>query len=59
MNHFTLRLVAPETGDSDVAARSFYWLLDSRSSFTPGLGPSLAAFGEVPSLNIDLVVRHG
>ncbi|MGH9340060.1 MAG: 7-cyano-7-deazaguanine synthase [Acidobacteriota bacterium] len=55
MVQFALRLTAPETVTAAEAASSFYWLLDSRSSFTPGLGPSLGAFGAVPSLNIDLV----
>jgi 7-cyano-7-deazaguanine synthase in queuosine biosynthesis len=55
MVQFTLRLTAPETVTPAEAASSFYWLLDSRSSFTTGLGPSLGAFGAVPNLNIDLV----
>lgn len=52
---FTLRLTASEAVTAAEAASSFYWLLDARSSFTTGLGPSLGAFGAVPNLNIDLV----
>jgi 7-cyano-7-deazaguanine synthase in queuosine biosynthesis len=54
-SRFALRLRATETVTAAEAASSFYWLLDARSSFTPGLGPSLGAFGAVPSLSIDLV----
>ena len=55
MPRFTLRLNAPKEVTPDEAASSFYWLNDQRSSFTPGLGPSLGVFGTVPDLNIDVV----
>lgn len=53
MPHFTLRLAAPDVVSAQEAASSFYWLTDQRSSFTPGIGPSLGVLGDVPSLNVD------
>jgi hypothetical protein len=55
MPRFTLRLSAAKDVPADEAASSFYWLTDRRSSFTPGIGPSLAELGAVPALNIDVV----
>ena len=55
MAHFTLRLQANDQVSADEAKSSFYWLTDQRSSFTPGIGPSLGKFGPVPDLNIDVV----
>jgi hypothetical protein len=53
MPRFRLRLTDPEQVSAEEAASSFYWLTDGRSSFTPGIGPSLGTFGDVPALNID------
>lgn len=53
MPHFTLRLAIPDDVSPEQAASSFYWLTDQRSSFTPGIGPSLGALGDVPPLNVD------
>jgi len=53
MPRFALRLAAADDVSPEEAAASFYWLADQRSSFTPGIGPSLGALGDVPSLNID------
>lgn len=55
MPHFTLRLAVPDEVSTEEAASSFYWLTDQRSSFTPGIGPSLGQFGSVPALNVDVV----
>jgi 7-cyano-7-deazaguanine synthase in queuosine biosynthesis len=55
MPRFTLRLAAREEVSAEEAASSFYWLTDQRSSFTPGMGPSLGLLGAVPALNIDVV----
>lgn len=55
MPQFTLRLAAPSAVSTEEAASSFYWLTDQRSSFTPGIGPSLGLLGVVPALNIDVV----
>lgn len=55
MPRFTLRLNAGTDIPATEAASSFYWLTDQRSSFTPGIGPSLGKFGPVPDLNIDVV----
>jgi hypothetical protein len=55
MPRFTLRLNAGTEILAEEAASSFYWLTDQRSSFTPGIGPSLGRFGPVPDLNIELV----
>lgn len=55
MPRFTLRLAAAKDIPADEAASSFYWLTDQRSSFTPGIGPSLGKFGRVSDLNIDVV----
>jgi 7-cyano-7-deazaguanine synthase in queuosine biosynthesis len=55
MPRFTLRLVASDEVSTEEAASSFYWLTDQRSSFTPGMGPSLGLLGAVPALNIDVV----
>jgi hypothetical protein len=54
MPRFTLRLAAAKDVPADVAASSFYWLTDQRSSFTSGIGPSLGMLGAVPALNIDV-----
>jgi len=54
MPHFTLRLAAAKDVPAAEAASSFYWLTDQRSSFTPGIGPSLRTLGAVPALNIDV-----
>lgn len=53
MPPFRLRLAAAEDVPAEEAASSFYWLTDQRSSFTPGVGPSLGTFGDVPALSID------
>ena len=53
MLRFALRLAVPDDVSPDEAASSFYWLTDQRSSFTPGIGPGLSAFGDVPPLNVD------
>src|SRR5664280_2391530 len=55
MPRFALHLTAPANVTAEEAASSFYWLADQRSSFTPGIGPSLGTFGAVPALNIDVV----
>ena len=55
MPRFTLRLAAAKEVPADEAASSFYWLTDQRSSFTPGVGPSLGTLGAVPDINIDVV----
>jgi 7-cyano-7-deazaguanine synthase in queuosine biosynthesis len=56
MPRFTLRLIAPAAEvTADEAQSSFYWTASGASSFTPGLGPSLGRFGNVPPLNVDLV----
>jgi 7-cyano-7-deazaguanine synthase in queuosine biosynthesis len=52
MPHFNLRLDTTLAGDGE---ESFYWTLDSNSSFLGSLGPSLGRLGAVPALNIDLV----
>lgn len=54
MSRFALRLSVPDDVSPEEAASSFYWLTDQRSSFTPGIGPSLGVLGDVPPLNIDL-----
>ena len=54
MPRFALRLAVSDNVSPGEAASSFYWLTDQRSSFTPGIGPSLGAFGNVPPLNVDL-----
>lgn len=53
MPRFALRLAAVDDVSPEDAASSFYWLTDQRSSFTPGIGPSLGVFGDVPPLNVD------
>ncbi|GLZ77947.1 hypothetical protein Afil01_27540 [Actinorhabdospora filicis] len=53
MPRFTLRLAAPDDASHEEATESFYWLTDQRSSFTPGIGPSLGALGDVAPLNVD------
>ena len=53
MPRFTLRLAAPDDVSPEEAASSFYWLASQRSSFTPGVGPSLGLLGEVRPLNVD------
>ena len=55
MPRFTLRLAAAREVSAHEAASSFYWLTDQRSSFTPGVGPSLGTLGAVPDINIDVV----
>jgi 7-cyano-7-deazaguanine synthase in queuosine biosynthesis len=55
MPRFALRLHAPKDVSPEEAASSFYLLQDPRSSFTPGLTPSLGAFGPVSDLNTDFV----
>jgi 7-cyano-7-deazaguanine synthase in queuosine biosynthesis len=55
MPRFTLRLNAAEETSPEVAASSFYWLNDQRSTFTPALGPGLEVLGPVTDLNIDVV----
>lgn len=55
MPRFTLRLSAARDVPAEEAASSFYWLTDQRSSFTPGLGPSLGRLGAVPAINVDVV----
>ncbi len=55
MPRFTLRLAAVKNVPAAEAASSFFWLTDQRSSFTPGIGPSLGMLGAVPALNIDVV----
>jgi len=55
MARFTLRLAAAKDVPADEVASSFYWLSDQRSSFTPGIGPTLSTLGAVPALNIDVV----
>jgi hypothetical protein len=55
MPRFTLRLAASDEVPTEEAASSFYWLTDQRSSFTPGMGPSLGLLGAVPALNVDVV----
>lgn len=55
MARFALRLTAPQEVSTADAKASFYWTTSGYSSFTPGLGPSLGRFGNVPALNIDLV----
>lgn len=55
MPRFALRLAAADDVSHEEAAASFYWLADQRSSFTPGIGPSLGLLGDVPPLNIDFV----
>lgn len=52
MRHFNLRLDTSSAGDGE---ESFYWTVDSNSSFLGALGPSLGRLGTVPALNIDLV----
>lgn len=53
MPRFALRLAAADEISHEEAATSFYWLADQRSSFTPGIGPSLGVLGDVPPLNVD------
>jgi 7-cyano-7-deazaguanine synthase in queuosine biosynthesis len=55
MPPFTLRLEPPAVITADDARESFFWLGDSRSSFTTPLGPSLGAFGSVNDRNIEFV----
>src|SRR4051794_10996274 len=55
MARFALHLTAPQEVSADDAKSSFYWTTKGYSSFTPGLGPSLGRFGNVPALNVDLV----
>lgn len=55
MPRFTLRLTATDDIPTAEAASSFYWLNDQRSSFTPGVDPSLQQLGPVPPLNVDMV----
>lgn len=55
MTRFAMRLSAPPTVSADEAAESFFWLTDEHSTFTGGLGPSVAALGSVRPLNVDFV----
>lgn len=55
MPAFRLRLKAPSAVTAGQARASFFWRSDNHSSFTGELAPSLALFGPVPDLNIDLV----
>lgn len=54
MPRFALQLALTADVSREEAASSFYWLTERRSSFTPGIGPSLGVLGDVPPLNIDL-----
>ena len=52
---YELKLRPRTSGSRDDPLATFYWPAKGPSSFRAPFGPRLAAIGDVPPLNVDLV----